>query len=249
MTRVALVTGGNRGIGRAIAIGLAEDGCDVVVNYRRDVDAATDTVAAIEALGRKAVPVQASVDDPDACAELASTVVEHFGGVDILVANAGIASSGRSSVDTERDEMERHLRVHALSAFSLCKLLVPSMRERGGGHVVAVSSVATVHYAANHGPYNMGKAALEAFAFGLAKEERANGIHVHVVAPGLVDTEMGRRLVKATAGVQDIRTLDAHFPWGRVCAPEDVADVVRYLCSPAASYLTGQKVVIDGGGQ
>jgi 3-oxoacyl-[acyl-carrier protein] reductase len=248
MSRVALVTGGSRGIGGAIAVGLAEDGCDVVVNYRRDAAAAADTVAAVEACGRKALAVQASVDDPAACVLLAQQVMETFGGIDVLVANAGIASRGMTSVDTAREEIERLLNVHALSAFELCRLLVPSMRARGGGHVIAVSSIATLHYAANHAPYNIAKAALEAFAFGLAKEERKHGIHVHVVAPGLVDTEMGRRLARATMGVQDIHELDSHLPWGRVCAPEDVADVVRYLCSPAASYLTGQKIVVDGGG-
>jgi 3-oxoacyl-[acyl-carrier protein] reductase len=247
MTRVALVTGGNRGIGRAIAVGLAEDGCDVVVNYRRDADAAAETVAAIEALGRKAVAVQAPVDDAGACASLAQQTIETFGGIDVLVTNAGIASRGKSSVDTEREEIERHLSTHALSAFELCRHLLGSMRERGGGHVIGVSSAATLHWAGWSAPYNMGKAALEAFLFGLAKEVRKHNIHVHVVAPGLVDTEMGRRLVKASAGVQDIRTLDAMSPFGRVCTPDDVADVVRYLCSPAAGYLTGQKIVVDGG--
>jgi NAD(P)-dependent dehydrogenase (short-subunit alcohol dehydrogenase family) len=94
----------------------------------------------------------------------------------------------------------------------------------------------------------MGKAALEALAYGLAKEERRNNIHVNVVAPGLVETEMGRRLVKGAAGVEDIRTLDASSPFGRVCQPEDVADVVRYLVSDAASYVSGEKIYVDGGG-
>ena len=93
----------------------------------------------------------------------------------------------------------------------------------------------------------MGKAALEALAFGLAKEERDNGIHVNVVAPGLVETEMGRRLVKA-GGVEDIRTLDAFSGFGRVCQPDDVAAVVVFVCSDAAGYVTGQRIEVDGGG-
>jgi NAD(P)-dependent dehydrogenase (short-subunit alcohol dehydrogenase family) len=112
-----------------------------------------------------------------------------------------------------------------------------------------ISSAATLYMAANSSPYNMAKAAMEALAYTLAKEERRHGIHVNVVAPGLVDTEMGRRLVKATAGVDDISTMDAHMPFGRVCRPEDVANVVRYLISDGAGYVTGEKLTVHGGGQ
>ena len=111
-----------------------------------------------------------------------------------------------------------------------------------------ISSVATLHWAPNSAPYNMGKAAMEALAFGLAKEERRNGIHVNVVAPGLVETEMGRRLVKATQGVDDISTIHGRMPFGRVCQPEDIANVVRYLVSEGGSYLTGEKLNAHGGG-
>jgi NAD(P)-dependent dehydrogenase (short-subunit alcohol dehydrogenase family) len=104
-----------------------------------------------------------------------------------------------------------------------------------------------VHWAGNSMPYNIAKAALEALARTLAKEERRHGIHVNVVAPGLVETEMGRRLVKGAMGVDDIKSLDAGSPFGHVCTPEEVADVVRYLVSDAAAYLTDQKIVIDGG--
>ena len=122
------------------------------------------------------------------------------------------------------------------------------MRTRPRGDIVMISSVATSHYAANGAPYNMGKAALEALAFTLAKEERDNGIHVNVVAPGLVETEMGRRLVKA-GGVQDIKTTRRRTqPFGRVCQPEDVAAVVVFCCSEAAGYMTGQRIEVDGGG-
>jgi 3-oxoacyl-[acyl-carrier protein] reductase len=245
--RVALVTGGGRGIGRAVSLALAEDGADVAVNYRRDEQAADETVADIEKLGRRAAKYHASVDSWDQDEAMVNAVLSDFGGVDILVNNAGIASRGHSVVDTDPAEFERVWRTHTLGAFALSKLVLPSMRERPRGDIVMVSSAATVHWGANSSPYNVAKAGLEALARTLAKEERRHDIHVNVVAPGLVETEMGRRLVKGAMGVEDIGTLDAGSPFGHVCTPEEVADVVRFLVSDAAGYLTDQKLTIDGG--
>jgi 3-oxoacyl-[acyl-carrier protein] reductase len=246
--RVALVTGGSRGIGRACALALARDGCDVAINYRRDEQAANDAVAEIEALGRRALAYRASVDSEEEDSALAQAVLSDFDGVDVIVHSAGIASRGRSVVSTEPEELDRVMRTHAIAAHHICRLLVPQMRERERGDIVFVSSVATRLLSANGAPYNMAKAALEALAITLAKEERRNGIHVNVVAPGLVATEMGRRLVKGAMGVDDISTLDATSPFGRVCTPEDVASVVRFLCSAEAGYVTGQVIGVDGGG-
>ncbi|RIK98142.1 MAG: oxidoreductase [Proteobacteria bacterium] len=247
--RVALVTGGGRGIGRAIALALAEDGADVAVNYRRDDAAAKETVAAIEKLGRRARAYGAAVDDADEAQRMVEAVVADFGFVDILVNNAGIASRGQSVEKTDPAELERVVRVHALAPHRLCQLVLPSMKTRPRGDVVMISSVATLHHAAGGAPYNMGKAAMEALAFTLAKEVKKRGIRVNVVAPGLVETEMGRRLMKATAGVDDLRQLDAAMPFGRVCQPEDVANAVRWLVSERASYVTGEKINVYGGGQ
>ncbi len=245
--RIALVTGGGRGIGKAIALGLAEDGADIAINYRRDDEAAQETVAEIEKLGRRAIAYSASVDDLAACEQMVAQVLSDFGAVDILVNNAGIASRGQTVADTDPAEMERVWRTHALGAWMLSKLVIPSMRTRQRGDIVMISSAATVHWGANSAPYNMAKAALEALAWTLAKEERRNRIHVNVVAPGLVDTEMGRRLVKGAMGVEDIRTMDQRSPFGHVCTPEEVADVVRFVVSERASYMTGQRLGVDGG--
>jgi 3-oxoacyl-[acyl-carrier protein] reductase len=245
--RVALVTGGGRGIGRAVSLALAEDGADVAINYRRDEEAAADTVAEIEKLGRRSASHRASVDSWDEDEAMVAAVLSDFGGVDILVNNAGIASRGHSVVDTDPAEFERVWRTHAFGAFALSKLVLPSMRERRRGDIVMVSSAATVHMAGYSSPYNVAKAGLEALARTLAKEERRNNIHVNVVAPGLVETEMGRRLVKGAMGVEDITTLHAGSPFGHVCTPEEVADVVRFLVSDAGGYLTDQKLTIDGG--
>ena len=247
--RVALVTGGSRGIGRAIALGLAEDGADVAVNYRRDADAAAETVGEIQKRGRKAAAYAAAIDDYDAVETMVRAASGELGRIDILVHNAGIASRGRSVAKTDPAELERCVRVHSLGPHVLSGLVVPAMREAERGDIVMISSAATLMNAANGAPYNMGKAAMEALAFTLANEERRHGIHVNVVAPGLVETEMGRRLVKATSGVDDLRKLDASMPFGRVCQPEDVAGVVRFLVSDAAGYVTGQRVYVHGGGQ
>jgi NAD(P)-dependent dehydrogenase (short-subunit alcohol dehydrogenase family) len=245
--RVALVTGGGRGIGKAIAVGLAADGADIAVNYRRDEAAAAETVRDIEQLGRRAIAYGAPVDDAAACEDMVGRVRADFGAVDILVNNAGIASRGQTVADTDPAEVERVWRTHAFASWLCAKLVLPSMRTRPRGDIVMISSAATVHWGANSAPYNMAKAALEALAWTLAKEERRNGIHVNVVAPGLVDTEMGRRLVKGAMGVEDIHTMDGRSPFGHVCTPEEVADVVCFVVSERASYLTGQRLGVDGG--
>jgi 3-oxoacyl-[acyl-carrier protein] reductase len=249
--RVALVTGGGRGIGRGISELLAAQGAAVAVNYRKDADAAFDTVSAIEELGGTARAYQASVDDADQDRAMVDAVVADFGFVDILVNNAGVASRGQSVADTDPAEVVRLLGSHAIGAHHLCRLVLASMRTRPRGDIVFVSSVATSHYAANGAPYNMGKAAMEALALTLAKEERPNGIHVNIVAPGLVETDMGVRLARAMTGrreLDDLRALDANAPFGRVCQPVDVANVVLWLCSEGSGYVTGQRIEVDGGG-
>lgn len=246
--RVALVTGGGRGIGRGIVECLARDGADVAVNYRRDEDAAKETAEAVRALGRRAELYQADVLEWDACVSMVEQVTKDFGKIDILVNNAGIASRGQSVADTDPNEMERVVRTHAFSAFYLSKLVVPQMRDLGRGDVIMISSGATKGLGAFGSPYNMGKAALEALAKTLAKEERSSNIRVNVVAPGLVETEMGKRLARATRGVQNIRDLDSTSPFGFVCQPEDIGNAVAFLVSEAGRYITGETLYVDGGG-
>jgi len=247
--RIALVTGGSRGIGRAVARALAEDGADVAVHYNRDEAAALETVEAINQLGRRALAVCATIEDPEALAAMVEKVQTELGSIGILINNAGVASRGRSVVKTEAHELERLVRIHALGPHELCKLVIPGMRDEERGDIVMVSSVATKYNAAGGAPYNMGKAAMESLALTLAAEERGHGIRVNVVAPGLVETEMGSRLMKATAGIDDLRQIDAQMPFGRVCQPEDIADTIRHLVSSRSAYTTGQRIEIDGGGQ
>lgn len=245
--RVALVTGGGRGIGAAIVRGLAADGADVAVNYRRSAEEAAAVVAEVEAMGRRAIAVGAPVDDPEADAAMVDRVVNELGGLHILVHNAGIASRGQAVADTHPDEVLRLLNTHAIGPHHLTRLALPHLRSGDRGDVVFISSAATRTNAGFGAPYNMAKSAMESLAFSLAKEERGHGVHVNVVAPGLVDTEMGRRLVKAW-GVDDIQAMAGRSAFGRVCAPEDVADVVRFVVSDAARYVTGERIYVDGGG-
>lgn len=245
--RVALITGGGRGIGRAIAHTLAADGAAVAVAYRRDEDAARETVADLTELGVTARAYRASVDVLDDCRALVESVGTDFGRLDVLVNCAGIASRGHAVADTDPAELIRVLNVHAAGPHHLCQAALPWLRRADRGDIVFVSSVITDQYPPFSAPYAMGKAAMEALAHTLAKEERGHGIHVNIVAPGLVDTEMGRRLVKGMLGVDDIRQRDASSPFGHVCSPEEVAEVVRFVVSDAASYVTDQRIVVDGG--
>lgn len=245
--RVALVTGGGRGIGKAISLALAADGATIAVNYRRDEEAAAQTVAEIRSAGGTAKAYAASVEDWGQDEAMVDAVIKDFGHIDILINNAGIASRGQGVADTDPAEMERVVRTHAFGPHYLSKLVLPNMRQQGRGDIIMISSVAARGLGPNGAPYNMGKAAMEALAMTLFKEERRHGIRVNVVRPGLTETEMGSRLARATQGIQSMRDIDARSPFGRVAQPEDVAKVVAFLVSDNAFYLTGQTIEVDGG--
>ncbi|MBI1180798.1 MAG: SDR family oxidoreductase [Alphaproteobacteria bacterium] len=243
--RVAIVTGGNRGIGKGIALGLARDGAAVAINYRRDEEEARATLEEVRALGVRAEIYQASVDDYEAVRDMVAKIAADFGQIDILVNNAGIASKGRAVADTDPAEFERVVRTHTFGTFYATHEVIPHLRRRPRGDIVMVSSAATRRWMPNGAPYNVGKAGIEALAFGVAKEERQHNIRVNVVAPGVVETDMGVRLMKAR-GMDDPRAADASMPFGHVCQPGDVANVVRWLVSEGNSYVTGERIYVDG---
>lgn len=244
--RVAIVTGGSRGIGRGISLTLAKAGADIVVCFRHDEGAARNTVAEIEAMGRRALAFQADVTDYDKVKELVDKTFEAFGKVDILVNNAGIASRGKHIIDTDVDEVHRVMNVHVFGAFHFIQSVLPYMRKQKRGDIHFISSMGAVHCLPGHGPYAMAKAALEVMARVLAKEELANNIRVNVIALGLVETEMGSRLVKATTG-EDIKAIYSRMPFGRVCQPADVGNLCAFLCSDEGSYISGHVIYLDGG--
>ncbi len=245
--RVALVTGGGRGIGRGIAIGLAADGAAVAVNYRKDEDAARATVADIEGKGGRARAYQASVASLEEVQVMVGQVMADFGHVDILVNNAGISNRGGTVATTTLEDLERVMDTIALGSHHASQAVLPSMREQPRGDIIMISSQSALSTDPHTAPYSMAKAAQEVLALTLAKEEAANGIRVNIVVPGLANTDLGRRIAKGM-GVADIHELNPRFPLGRVCEPEDVAATVRYLVSDAASLVTGQRIVVDGGG-
>jgi NAD(P)-dependent dehydrogenase (short-subunit alcohol dehydrogenase family) len=243
--RRALVTGGGRGVGAAITRALAAAGADVAITYVRDEEKAAATVSAVEALGGKCRAYRGSVADPQDNKAVVEAVVADLGGLDLLVSNAGIASRGRTVADTDAAELEKVLRVHALGPHELCRLALPYLRRRPRSDIVFISSVGAHRFMPGGAPYAMGKAALEALAHTIAREERAAGVHVNIVAPGLVDTDMGFRLARARSGVDDIHALDASSPFGHVCSPQEVAEAVLFLVT--AGYANDQRITVDGG--
>ncbi|MCK9486753.1 MAG: SDR family oxidoreductase [Dehalococcoidia bacterium] len=248
--RVALVTGGSRGIGRGICLRLAEDGADIAINYHSNADAAREVAEEVRALGRRAETFPADVAVEDDCGRLAAAALEAFGKVDILVNNAGIGATavGRPHVaEAEPEAFYQLMAAHAFGPFYLSRALVPQMREQPRGDVVMISSVAAQGYGPTGGTYSAAKSAMEALAHTLAKEERQHNIHVNVVAPGLVETDMGLALVKFTRGVQSMRELDQGQPFGRVGQPVDIAAAVAFFCGPRSSYITNQRLTVSGG--
>jgi NAD(P)-dependent dehydrogenase (short-subunit alcohol dehydrogenase family) len=243
---LALVTGGSRGLGRAIVLRLARD-YRVAFTYRRDQESATMVADEIAALGYESFAVRAELADPGEAARVVTEVTAAHGPVSLVVGNAGAASRGLSAVDTEDVEYLRLFQLHTVSNVELARASLPSLRETKGG-VVFVSSAVTQLLPERTAPYAAAKAALEAIAVVMAREERAHHVRVNVVAPGLMATDMGDRLAKATVGATAADALDRASPFGRVCRPEEVAEAVAFLSGPASSYVTGHRLAVDGGG-
>ncbi|HSG78244.1 MAG TPA: 3-oxoacyl-[acyl-carrier-protein] reductase [Acidimicrobiia bacterium] len=241
MSRVALVTGGSRGIGRAIAEHLGATGHRVAVNYHSSPGAAEDVVAAITAGGGEAVAVGADVADPDAITAMVAEVAERLGPVDVLVNNAGITRDGlvmRMGIEDWDDVLATNLR----SAFLCTKAALRGMLRAKWGRIVNIASVSGIAGNPGQANYAAAKAGLIGFTKSVAKEVGSRGITVNAVAPGFIDTDMTADLGDAVreAAIPQI-TL------GRFGTPQEIASAVGYLASDTASYVTGQVIVVDGG--
>ncbi|ORA11441.1 oxidoreductase [Mycobacterium arosiense ATCC BAA-1401 = DSM 45069] len=246
--RVALVTGGSRGVGAQVARELASAGAKVALTYFRSPDAARQVVREIEAGGGQAISVHASAAESGSWERAATSVGEAYGDVDLLVSNAGVASRGRSICETDPAEFSALLDVHALGPLALIRALLPGMRAKSRSDVVMVSSSIVDACPPNSAPYTMAKAAMEAACKVLAREERAHNLRANIIAPGLIDTDMGAKLVAASTGGSSMAATELDAPFGRVCKPSDIARLVVYLTSDAGAYITGQRIVLDGGG-
>ena len=241
MTRVALVTGGSRGIGRAVALGLAARGNRVAINYAGNAEAASEVLGEILAKGAKAIAVQADVGDPGEVDRLFSEVSDHLGPVEILVNNAGVTRDGlvlRMDVADWDQVMITNLR----SVFLCSKAALRPMVRSKWGRIISISSVAGLGGNAGQANYAASKAGVIGFTKSVAKEVGSRGITANVVAPGFIDTDMTNDLS------DDIReAASASIAVGRFGLPREVASVVGYLASDDAAYVTGQVIVVDGG--
>ena len=247
--KIALVTGAARGIGRGIALTLAEEGARVVVNYVNRADAAEEVVRAIRDAGGEAVPIQADVGRYDETERLVRSSLDHFGRIDILVNNAGIPSR-KPILEVPLDEWARVVHTNFYGCFHCSRLVGQHMVGRGGGgKIISISSIHGRVAKAGMGPYCATKAAIDMFSKQLAVELAPHRINVNVVASGTITTDINIPLYKSSRP-EDVALREAvlkRVPWGVIGEPEDIGRAVAFLASDAARYITGAVLYVDGG--
>jgi len=241
--RVALVTGGSRGIGKAVVALFASYGAHVVVNYVRDEAAANATVNMAQSHGVKAFAIQADVSQLDQAEQLLQQTVQHFGRLDFLICNAGIWEG--APVEAISEELwDKTLEINLKGTWSVCRAAVPLMKQQRFGRIVIVSSTAGQRGEANVSNYAASKGGQISFTKSLAPELGGFGINVNCVAPGWVATEMTTEALADTATHESIKKI---IPLGRVATPEEIAGPIVFLCSAWANHITGEVLNVNGG--
>ena len=240
--RVALVTGASRGIGRAIALDLAKEGTNIIINYRSRPDAAEDVAKSITEAGCEALLVKADVADEFEVKSMVDKVVERLGGVDILINNAALHRGSRVQKLSSED-WELVINSTLRGAFNCCRYIVPLMMERGWGRIINISSYTGIHGWAGDTAYGSAKAGLIGFTKSLAKEVAKKGITTNVVIPGYLQTDMTSVLFPTE---EKIKFAIQMIPMGRPGKPEEVAELVSFLAFKG-SYITGAVIRVDGG--
>ena len=241
MGKTAVITGSSRGIGKACALKLAEKGFDIVVNYNSNEEAANKTVSEITALGRKAVAVKADTSDIKQVQDMFRTAVKEFGGIDVLVNNAGVVNDAYLLM-LNGDSLQKSLDINIKGYFNCAQQAALKMMKNRKGSIINISSVSGNHALVGQSVYSATKGAVNSMTMVLAKELAPYGIQVNAVAPGFVETEM----IDAVPEEKLKEYLDV-IPMKRFAKAEEVAEAVSLFADGSLSYVTGQVIVMDGG--
>ncbi len=241
MSKVALITGATRGIGRQIAITLAKEGYDIVLNYRKENEELESVKKEIEENKVACLVVKGDVSNFEECEELVKQTIERFGKVDVLVNNAGITKD-MLLMRMKKEDFEQVIDVNLIGTFNMTKNVIQSMLKARSGRIINISSVVGVSGNAGQTNYSASKAGIIGFTKSLAKEVASRGILVNAVAPGFIETSMTEVLK------EDVKEeIAKSIPLKRMGTSQDVANVVKFLTSEDSSYITGQVLHVDGG--
>ncbi|KXG76433.1 3-oxoacyl-[acyl-carrier-protein] reductase [Thermotalea metallivorans] len=239
--KVALITGGSRGIGRAIALEMGRAGADVVICFKNDVEAAMHTVEAVNAYGVQCLCLRADVKDHASLGKTVNEVINRFGRIDILVNNAGITRDNLLA-KMDKEQWDEVLDNNLNSVFYCIKSVLPHMKKRKYGKIINVASLGAFVGNMGQANYCAAKAAIVGFTKSLAAEVGRDGIYVNAVGPGCIETDMLMQIPDKV-----IQKMRDKIPMKRLGRPEDVASVVLFLASDESNYIVGQTVIVDGG--